>query len=299
MTSINDITDFVRIIREQPEWADTIRGILLGQELLSLPGRFAAFVELTEQNFRLIHERLGRLEEDVAALKEDVSGLKEDVAALKEDVSGLKEDVAALKEDVSGLKEDVAALKEDVSGLKEDVAALKEDVSGLKAGFSRLENKLDTSVNQINGRLDNAFGMNYEAKVEKNIRSLAGQQIKLRRVQIQKGRAFTDLNADMEEQLNLAEESGRISPEEYNDILLLDLIITGRRRGEDSARWVGAEISITIGDNDINRAVRRSRLLAVGLDQSVIPAVIGSHIDETRSALAEANDVVVMLLPDE
>ena len=62
MTSVNDISDFARIIREQPEWADTIRSLLLGQELLELPERFAKFVQLTTENFQLIHQRLDNLE---------------------------------------------------------------------------------------------------------------------------------------------------------------------------------------------------------------------------------------------
>ena len=62
MTSVNDISDFARIIREQPEWADTIRSLLLGQELLKLPERFAKFVQLTTENFQLIHQRLDNLE---------------------------------------------------------------------------------------------------------------------------------------------------------------------------------------------------------------------------------------------
>ena len=83
MTSINDIADLVRILREQPEWADTIRGILLGQELLELPERFASFVELTSENFRLVHQRLDRLETDMAEVKADVAELKTDVAEIK------------------------------------------------------------------------------------------------------------------------------------------------------------------------------------------------------------------------
>ena len=62
MTSVNDISDFARIIREQPEWADTIRSLLLGQELLELPERFAEFVQLTTENFRLVHQRLDNLD---------------------------------------------------------------------------------------------------------------------------------------------------------------------------------------------------------------------------------------------
>ena len=68
MTTINDIVDFVRIIKEQPEWADTVRGILLGQELLDLPRQFAEFVQLTNANFSAVYERLDRLEGQVGNL---------------------------------------------------------------------------------------------------------------------------------------------------------------------------------------------------------------------------------------
>ena len=69
MTTINDIADFVRIINEQPEWNDTIRGILLGRELLELPQRFAEFVRVTEEHNRLVAERLARLEDDMIDMK--------------------------------------------------------------------------------------------------------------------------------------------------------------------------------------------------------------------------------------
>lgn len=70
MTTIRDIADFVRIINEQPEWNDTIRGIMLSRELLELPQRFAEFVRVTEENNRLVAERLGRLESDMSDMKE-------------------------------------------------------------------------------------------------------------------------------------------------------------------------------------------------------------------------------------
>ena len=62
MTTINNIADLVRILKEQPEWADTIRGILLTEELLDLPARFAEFVQLTQESHRLINERLTQME---------------------------------------------------------------------------------------------------------------------------------------------------------------------------------------------------------------------------------------------
>ena len=53
MTTIDNIADLVRILKEQPEWADTIRSILLTEELLNLPARFAEFVQLTQESNRL------------------------------------------------------------------------------------------------------------------------------------------------------------------------------------------------------------------------------------------------------
>ena len=84
MTTIQDIADFVRIINEQPEWNDTIRGILLGRELLELPQRFAEFVRVTEENNRLVAERLGRLDSDVAQLQSGVTQLQTDMADMKD-----------------------------------------------------------------------------------------------------------------------------------------------------------------------------------------------------------------------
>ena len=63
MTTINSIGDLVRILKEQPEWADTIRGILLSEELLNLPAQFAEFVRVTQEHNQLINQRLDRQED--------------------------------------------------------------------------------------------------------------------------------------------------------------------------------------------------------------------------------------------
>ena len=68
-TDINNIADLLRILKEQPEWVQALRGALLSEELLSLPERLAEFVQATDRNFQLVHQRLDRLETDVAELK--------------------------------------------------------------------------------------------------------------------------------------------------------------------------------------------------------------------------------------
>ena len=68
-TDINNIADLLRILKEQPEWVQALRGALLSEELLNLPERLAEFVQATDRNFQLVHQRLDRLETDVAELK--------------------------------------------------------------------------------------------------------------------------------------------------------------------------------------------------------------------------------------
>ena len=58
MTTINDIADLVRVLRENPEWLDTLRGVLISDELSSIPG-----------SLKEIDRRLGGLETELAGIQ--------------------------------------------------------------------------------------------------------------------------------------------------------------------------------------------------------------------------------------
>ena len=237
MTTINDINDLARILREKPEWVSTLRNLLLSQELLDLPEKFAQFVQTTNDNFQLINRRLDRLEDDVAVLKEDMGLVKQDLNLVKE------------------------------------------------------------NLNRVNGKMDNALGANYEFKIQRNIGSIAGQYLNLRRVRVQQG-PRTDRDPRLEELLEQAEDQQLITKEQYLDLQRLDLVFTGRPQDRTGETTVAAEISITIGNNDIERAARRAQALNQALNQEVIPVVIGAHIDEERKQMAQERAVSIMLEPD-
>ena len=83
MTTVNDFTDILRIIREQPEWGEALRAALLSKELLELPQKFAEFVETANQRF-------AALESDVAELKGGQARLEGSVARLEGQVGNLR-----------------------------------------------------------------------------------------------------------------------------------------------------------------------------------------------------------------
>ena len=73
--TIENIADLARILREHPEWRETVRSLVLGEELSQLPQKLAAFIEATSENFRLVHERMDRFEAGLTGLRTDVNKL--------------------------------------------------------------------------------------------------------------------------------------------------------------------------------------------------------------------------------
>ena len=81
--TMNSQDDFLDALRSNPQWRDAVRAEILGEDLMQLPRQMAQFVDTTNTNFQLVHDRLTRLEDDVAGLKGDVTGLKTSVASLE------------------------------------------------------------------------------------------------------------------------------------------------------------------------------------------------------------------------
>ena len=263
MTTINDIADFARILREQPEWTDTIRAILLGKDLLDLPEQVAEFARLTNQ-------RLQQLETQYDTLDDRLSRF-------------------------------IEATDRNFQTVHNRLERIETDVVDIKANLVNVSGRIDQMngrIDQIDGKLDNRFGMTYEYKVQKNIGAFAGQYLNVRRVRVLLGGLIT-MDTELEELIEQAEDDHIITGQQNTELRLVDLIFTCRRRSDGADMHVVAEISVTINDNDITRATERAAILASVIGQPVTPAVVGTHIDDTRTALAAANDVTVMLMPDD
>ena len=140
MTTINDISDLVRILREDPAWAEAARSVLLTQELQSLPERFDRFVELTRENNELVNRRLERLEEGQLRLEERQQRLEEGQLRLERDVEAIKTDVAGLKTDMGTLKGNDTERR-----ARENILNIAKDELGLSRGSILLARGRDTA----------------------------------------------------------------------------------------------------------------------------------------------------------
>ena len=149
----------------------------------------------------------------------------------------------------------------------------------------------------VKGLLDYTAEVNYEFKVQKNLGSIAGQNLRLRRTRTLKG-PRTDDDQDLRNRVDEAEDNGIITESENHDMWLLDLIFSGRRRDDGKEVLVAAEISITAGNDDVSRAKERSETLRKATDTETIPVVIAEHIDQERYEAAEQAGVVVITVSE-
>lgn len=244
MTTINDISDLVRILQDHPEWKDTIRGLIIGEELAQLPERvtrleqtLADFIEATNRNFELVHARLDSMDRRMDSMDTRMDRMDERFDAI------------------------------------------------------------DTRFDRIEGQLDNGFGMNYELKVGKNILSIAGQHLGIRRARVLRG-AINGFTPDIQELIEDALDDRAITPEQADELLQVDLILAGRHQDTGAETYMAAELSITIGSDDITRAADRAALLHSVVRLPVLPVVVGSRIDDARAAMASDLGVSVAISPE-
>ena len=258
MTTINDISDFARILREHPEWRETVRGLVLGEEVSQLPQKLASFIEATHENFRLVHERMERFETGQNEMRTEIAGIHTEIAGIHTEIGGIHTDVDGLRTDITELR---------------------------------------TDVNRLTGRVDNGLGLNYEVRVERVLAGIAKQRLGLSRTRVLAG-GRTGFSAELGDLLEDASDQGLITLDEFGDLSQIDLVCECRRDSDQTQVYFAAEISITASDSDIERVVRRSELLAKVTGRDVIPGIVSASVDAERQDLAQQQGVSVLAIAE-
>ena len=190
----------------------------------------------------------------VEEMNRRLTRVEQDIAEMNRRLTRVEQDVEVLKADVGVLKADVEVLKADVEVLKADVGVLKTDVATLK-------------------------GDSLERKYRER------PFVYFRRI-VRKSKVLTD--SEIEELLSQAQASGALSEADVDEISRLDVIVCGRRITDDSVAYLAVEVSAKIDDYDVERAVRRAKLLEKIPGVVAIPVVAGEQLaPEGRRALMQ------------
>ncbi|MCY4654270.1 MAG: hypothetical protein OXC95_14040 [Dehalococcoidia bacterium] len=125
MATVNTIHDLFQLLRENPEWADELRTLILTTELIDLPRKFAEFAEETRAHNAATDVAISELQESQKETQSSVKELQESQMETQGDVKGLQGDVKDLKGAVGELQSTVGELQGTVKVIQDDVGELK------------------------------------------------------------------------------------------------------------------------------------------------------------------------------
>jgi predicted nuclease with TOPRIM domain len=233
----------------------------------------AQYQEASEARFARIEAALDRLAEAQARTEEEFRKYREASEAR----------FARIEAALDRLAEAQAQTE---ARLRELAEAQERYQEASEARFARIEAVLEQVVVQLQKLTDRTGkleGRLLELTYQQKAGSYFGHLLR-------RPRAF--LPAEIEDQLE-----GRLTQEEFRDLLAVDLLVSGRPRHLADAPqiWLVVEISATVDRHDVERARQRADLLRrAGL--RAIPTVAGE--DATMGALEEAKTHKVLMLQD-
>ncbi len=264
MTTINDIADLARILREQPEWADTIRSILLGQELLAMPARLAELVESVQEIRNIV--------------------LTEEMLTLP---ARFDEFVQLTQETHRQVNERLALLEANVERLNVNVERLEGRMENIEGRMGNIEGRMD----RLEGRFGNFEGSEYERKVLNRVLQRSRQQFGLVDPYLAYSNHFRSA-PQFDSAMARAANDGHVTIEQVEELYNTDAIVSSQDN-----RYLLAETSITLGDGDVDRAKRRAAILAAATRGEAIPVVVTAYAEIAQTQYATTQEVAVFSIP--
>ncbi len=264
--TVEEFHDLIKLLEEKPEWREDLRRLVLTDELLKLPEAFRELVEVQ----RRTEERIGALTERLETLERRVEELAEAQRKTEERIGALTGRLETLERRVEELAEAQRRTEERLESLAEKIETLTTHMDTLATAHGRLEDRVGKMMGQM-----------LELLYAKRAGAYFGRF--LRRVQVVETHSLED---------RLESE---LSPGEFNDLLLLDLLVKGRLRHAPEERevWLAVEISATVDRTDVERAARRARLLRKAGYQA-IPVAAGEKTTLGAEEAARLEKVALM-----
>ncbi len=171
---------------------------------------------------------------------------------------------------------------------------LTEELLQLPAQFLLLRTDVDelkTRMNRVEGRLGNIEGNLYEQNAVRIAVQLASVELGIEGPRVAFSR-FDNAHPNFNQALQAAVQSGRISREEFRDLIHADLIVYGQNR-----RHAVVEISLGPNEHDISRAIRRSEILHTATGDEVMPVIATPDPHAALTEEAEGRNTHVLDIP--
>ena len=256
MTTISNTADLLRLLRENPDFRDEVRRLLLSQELIELPERFARFEAYVERQFTEVRSDIARVDGDITEMRSNIIHIRGEVT----EIPGRSRRTGAKSPN-----------RGEVTEIRGEVTEIHGDLGRLKGGeYERRVGRMFASY------ASGAFRQRHNRPLRRNRLLVGASQVP---------------TAEYQDILANAVENGEISVAEMDDLQEADAVMTGQDQG--SAVYFVGEFSVTVNNHDIDRAISRASILSKATGSQTWPLVIGATIPDPQRARAEAGGVAL------
>ena len=270
--TVDDFQDLLRLLEARPEWRAQLRRLLIPDDVLELP---ALVARLAEAQVRA-EERLSGVEERLSGVEERLSGVEERLSGVEERLIRLENAVIRLAEAQERTEARVDRLEAGQARLEAGQARLEDGYGRLEAGYARLEAALawtDTKVAELRGD-------SLERRYRDHVGGYFGRLVRRARV------VGSD---ELDDLLDEGLVAGVLDEDGAHDVRLADLVVRGRRPGDEQETYLVVEVSGLIEPADVERAARRAALL--GRVRPALAVVGGEDITADALDLAQVRTV--------
>ena len=285
-TAINDISDLARILEERPEWAETLRSLLLTREILELPEKLAQLTERMDQFILELRETNARLDQFNLEQRETNARLDQVILEQQEIRRELRETNARLEEFVQEQREINRAQQRTNARVEQRLTGLEQNVEELNQTTSRMR-----------GELGQLIGESAERRVHDRIDNIVRQRLELRRVTVLKS-VTVRMERELDIRVDYATDDGRITREDARHLREVDIILSAFDREAQQDIYIAGEISRTVDLRDVERARARADILAKVTGRAVYGMVVGAHISPQYEEQAAQREVMAIAVAE-
>ena len=292
--TVKDFEDLLRILDRYPHWREELRRRILLEELEQLP-----------RAHRRLSVRMGRIEKALAALAETVRKMAQDQRRHATALTKLRKEVAEARAEADRRFAELAEAQrrhyEEFAVHRQEFLEHRAETERRFAELAEAQRRTEESLAAHRAETERRFAELAEAlrrlvervdRIEQDVGTLKDHDLRRRYAELAPsyfgGPNFRKVHvltpSELVNRLLAALDEGKIEREDFEEARRIDLVVRGEWEGR--TLHLALETSWTIDRRDVERAVRRARILQAILGETW-PAVAGSRLTEGARELLQ------------